>query len=283
MRLARTVLEVKSLEASRAFYRDRLGMRVIAEQRGIVDGEDEMRLVLGFEATGTQAALELVHRKRWTNDPAIAHRPTSKDRYWKIGMTLPQVDLARDRLVESGVPVSAPEQFRDIGYLCHLADPDGYVIELLQHRFAANHRPSPPDPSFTLGSRPTLGQVSLRVADAEASLAFYVDTLGLRLLSRQMVDPPGFTLYFLADTDDQPPDPDPDAVLNREWLWQRPYTTLELQYRWAASNVPPATASDRTLGFVELCFAASSGKPTAETERVLHDPDGNRLRITDGG
>ncbi|MGY8690777.1 MAG: VOC family protein [Verrucomicrobiales bacterium] len=79
-----------------------------------------------------------------------------------------------------------------------------------------------------------LGQVSLTVRDAEESLAFYRDTLGMGLLSRQEVPAHGFTLYFLAFTDEQPPNPSIDAVENREWLWQRPYTTLEL--RANASN-----------------------------------------------
>ena len=33
-----------------------------------------------------------------------------------------------------------------------------------------------------------VGQITLRVADASASLAFYTDTLGMTLLSRQKVN-----------------------------------------------------------------------------------------------
>ena len=44
----------------------------------------------------------------------------------------------------------------------------------------------------------------------------------------------GFELYFLAAVSEEEaakmPDPnDLDSVGNREWLWQREYTTLELQ------------------------------------------------------
>jgi hypothetical protein len=32
--------------------------------------------------------------------------------------------------------------------------------------------------------------------------------------------------------DETPPNPENlEAVENREWLWQRPYTTLEIQYK----------------------------------------------------
>ena len=40
----------------------------------------------------------------------------------------------------------------------------------------------------------------------------------------------GFTLYFLAFTAEDPPEEDLAHVGIREWLWQRPYTTLELQH-----------------------------------------------------
>ncbi len=52
----------------------------------------------------------------------------------------------------------------------------------------------------------------------------------MSLLSVQPVSEYGFTLYFLAHTDEQPPNPDLEAVENRPWLWQRPYTMLELQH-----------------------------------------------------
>ena len=285
MRLAGSTLQVKSIAESLAFYRERIGMQVLAEASLPGDGAEEMRITLGFEPHGPQAALELVHHTDRADDPTIRYRPTPSDRYWKIGVTLPQVDIARDRLLEAGIAVSDATQFRDIGYLCHLADPDGYVIELLQHRFEINHVPSPPDRDFVLGSRPTLGQVSLRVRDADASLAFYRDRLGLKLLSRQSVDPPGFTLYFLADTEESPPDTDPDAPSNREWLWQRPYTTLELQHRWAADKTPPSETRDGELGFVELCFEHGherSGRRDGAA-RTMEDPDGNRVRIVGDG
>ena len=52
----------------------------------------------------------------------------------------------------------------------------------------------------------------------------------MKLLSIQQVEAYGFTLYFLAFTDETPPNEDLNSIEIREWLWQRPYTTLELQY-----------------------------------------------------
>ena len=41
----------------------------------------------------------------------------------------------------------------------------------------------------------------------------------------------GFTLYFCAFTEESPPNADLRALENRPWVYQRPYTVLELQAR----------------------------------------------------
>ena len=52
----------------------------------------------------------------------------------------------------------------------------------------------------------------------------------MKLISIQDVAPYGFTLYFLAYTSEDPPEENLRSVNIREWVWKRPYTTLELQH-----------------------------------------------------
>ena len=88
---------------------------------------------------------------------------------------------------------------------------------------------------YILGSNEvSVGQVTLRVSNIDETLEFYKNVMGMDYLSRQKVDPYGFTLFFLGYCDDGEtlPNAEVDAVENREWLWQRGYTTLELQHRW---------------------------------------------------
>ena len=150
------------------------------------------------------------------------------DDYWKIGITLPNVDIAHAQLNAAGIDVSTPNQFRDIGYMCHLSDPAGFQIELLQHDFAPNRPMSAGDARLPLGGGAVIGQVTLRSGENVTLPAPYAD-LGLRRLSVQPVRDLGFTLHFWAFTSDAPPNPDLEALENREWLWRRPYTTLEIQ------------------------------------------------------
>ena len=99
---------------------------------------------------------------------------------------MPDVALACCKLAEKGVESSSPAQFRDIGFVSHLTDPDGFIIELLQHDFEANHQAAVPQMEYPLGQHASLGQVTLRVSDIEASLHFYQATLGMTLLSVQV-------------------------------------------------------------------------------------------------
>jgi catechol 2,3-dioxygenase-like lactoylglutathione lyase family enzyme len=232
-------LRVASQDTLR-FYTDLLGFE---SRDGSLHTLGEQKAGLKFEIGAASAP--------YKNEPNFG--------YWKIGLTTDNVDSAYNFLTDQGWEVSEPSQFRDIGYLCHLRDPDGLSIELLQHDFGK--------PSTSSGQRPALllAHVTLRIADPKASLEFY-QSLGLKLLSIQPVDPYGFTLYFLADTEESPPDPNLYAVSNRPWLWRRPYPVLELQHRWD-SRVEPAQVPE--LGYVHLAFEGGS--------QEICDPDGHAL------
>ena len=240
-------LRIKNPSRSLAFYQDSLGMELFSHQTlSHADGVSQ-HFFLGFSCSGEIVSddnslkekpltlLELVYEEGRVEriDQVASNNQTG---YWKIGVTVEDVDLARQSLLASGVKVGEAKQFLDVGYLCHLADPDGYCIELLQHKFAQNHQPLTPQINYRLRSLPRFGQITLRVKNPQSSLKFYIEGLGMRLLSRQVIDDYRFTLYFLAFTHEEPPEHDIDAVGNREWLWQRDYTVLELQHIWGTES-----------------------------------------------
>ena len=118
-RLAGIVLYVQNPESLAHFYMEHLGMSV---------RQDGAEFQVGYD--GPDA--DLILRPSTNSAPYVHSRD---DRYWKIGITLPNVDLACEQLTQAGVMVNTPKQFRDIGYLTHLTDPEGFQIELLQHTF----------------------------------------------------------------------------------------------------------------------------------------------------
>ncbi|MGV6804385.1 MAG: VOC family protein [Ruegeria sp.] len=209
MRISALRLRVADPSRLAEFYRVSLGMTVCAEG-------DAWRV--GYP--GPSADLLLI-----PGGGGYVHE--RGQRYWKIGITLPDVDRVADHLRDSGISVSRPAQFQDIGYMCHLSDPEGFVIELLQHDFEGK-RPGT-DVTMEMFDRAAVGQITLRTGDILVENAF-CRSLGLRLLSMQDVASHGFDLHFYAFTSEVPPDTDLWAVANREWLWKRPYTTLEYQH-----------------------------------------------------
>ena len=293
-------LRVKQREQALDFYCNKLGMRLLKTEKthrnNTAKTHDFLAFPNGDQSIVTQ--LELISSPEFS--VAKKHDDTG---YWKIGITLPDIDIATDRLSCRGIAVSAPKQFRDIGYLCHLDDPSGNSIELLQHWFDRNRPTFQVDDDYALGGPAGFGQVTLRIKDPIRSLSFYRDTLGMRLLSRQVVEPYQFTLYFLAFCEENPPVENIDAVENREWLWQRPYTTLELQHRWGTEDSEFTYDTSPESGFESLTFAdADLSKLQAEFKKhsvpiqqtvnfdallstdamQVFDPDGYSIRILSG-
>ena len=157
--------------------------------------------------------------------------PAAKDGrgvYWKIGLTVRDLDYAVSGLKTLGVTTSTPHQFRDIGYLCHLTDPSGSPIELLQQGFEG--RASEAGAGHPVGGQATLAHLTFRTRNIMESDELFIRRLGMRRISRQPVDDLDFELHFYSGVDDAPPDPALDARLVREWLWRRPYAVIEVQY-----------------------------------------------------
>ncbi|MEJ6707831.1 MAG: VOC family protein [Amylibacter sp.] len=235
--LAFVELRVEEPETIATFYCDILGMDVRSR------GEDFVRV--GYDGGDSDVVLRR----------GVAGAQSRADRYWKIGITLPNVDMAVAQLRDRNVAVSEPKQFQDIGYVSHLSDHAGYQIELLQHDFEGNRPVDAGDLAAPLGGGVRVGQITLRTNDVAGALAIYRDQMGMALLSVQPVVGFGFTLYFLGFTDEVPPGDGLEDVAHREWLWKRPYTMLELQ-------VVEGALVDRS-GYVGI---GGSGEPPVRDE-----------------
>ncbi|MEH6631238.1 MAG: VOC family protein [Halopseudomonas aestusnigri] len=187
------------------------------------------------------------------------YQPQANDFYWKIGVTLRDLDAAVGYLRDRGLTLPDPYQFRDIGYMSKLTDPKGLSIELLQQGFEGNAK-SLPD-GHPVGTQATLAHITLRVTDIATAKSYFEETLGMRLMSVQPVEDFGFCLYFYTWSDEPLPEPELTSVSNREWLWSRPYTFIELQHlEKPGLSVNKSTFSDS--GFEGFCYhPKTSDKP----------------------
>lgn len=200
-------------------------------------------------------------------DTGQSMTPRDTDLYWKIGITLPDLMLAYEKLRRDGIEVSEPTQFQDIGFMCHLTDTAGFGIELLQHTFEDEALTQRGDAALPLGGGATLGQITLRVTDINAALEYYRETLGMTLLSVQPVASRDFTLYFLAFTRESPPLSALESVSNRPWLWQRPYTLLELQHLHKRPVIDRAAPGDAGFHGIKI---VTTDEPHCQVVRSHH-------------
>jgi len=270
--LSQLVIRVKNPQNLASWYRRVMGMlvREDEEEGSWTAGYSDPGVTLVFKDAGSEAK---------------AYESSRESCYWKIGVCVSDVDLARERIIKQGTSVSVPAQFLDVGYLCHLTDPNGFTIELLQHKFEQNFQKIDVDDSFALGQPAVIGQITTRSTNIEKSLELYRDNLGMKLLSIQDIKPYGFTLYFLGFTDEEPPNSDIHDVSIREWLWQRPYTTLEIQHK--PNSAPCLPMNDEGEGVDHIMMKVKEinyevlSKMNIETgtDGEYQDHDGVRLKI----
>ena len=105
----------------------------------------------------------------------------------------------------------------------------------------------------------------------------------MKLLSIQDISAFGFSLYFLAFTSETPPVPSElESVGNREWLWQRPYTTLEIQHRPRATPCIPMDQQGQGVNHIMMEVGLEAYNNLTEELRGdgrYQDHDGVQLEI----
>ena len=151
-RLSELVLRVRDPASLASWYSQVMGMEA-KQEAGVWK--------LAYPGPGASLVL------REAGAGASKYEASRDSCYWKIGVCVPDVELARTRIMMKGTQVSAASQFMEVGFLCHLSDPCGFTIELLQHKFQTNFVPTSPDESLALGQPAVIGQITTRSTNIE--------------------------------------------------------------------------------------------------------------------
>lgn len=122
-----TMIRVRDLEKSVAFYTDLLGMNVM--RRRVNDARGETVAYVGYGEEDRNHALEIVQE----------HNPPEKfnhgNTYGHVALAVPDVMGLSEILTKAGVEFSVPPQAVREGSpnkLAFIKDPDGYEIELTE-------------------------------------------------------------------------------------------------------------------------------------------------------
>jgi lactoylglutathione lyase len=127
--LGYVILYVTDMDRSIAFYCDTIGLQLKFVDAGYAE----------FASGSTRFALYERRRADWLLDS-----PTSPGPAAEVVFVVDDVDEEARRFLASGVPVLAPPTDRPWGHrTLHVADPDGFVVELAQAIPRRRSRSSP--------------------------------------------------------------------------------------------------------------------------------------------
>lgn len=281
-KLNHTMFRVKDPKRSVEFYQKNFGMKVYGHFPFAKFKFDNY--YLGIESAAPAGAnwweregiLELAHNYGTENDETYTLNNGNVEPHRGFGhicFSVDNIEAASERLEKNGVVFKkklTDGRQKDIAFVL---DPDGYWIELVENK--------------TLTASKTVGVTDLttykfnhsmiRIKDPKASLDFYKNVLGMKLLRTSEHPNAKFTLYFLGY------DSNPDFVENSGVGASNREAIVELTWNWGTENDPDFkyhNGNDAPQGFGHFGVCVPDAvKTMAEMEAA-----GVKIkkRITDG-
>ncbi|GAB0493046.1 hypothetical protein MMPV_004318 [Pyropia vietnamensis] len=198
--------------------------------------------------------------------------------YGHLGVIVDDPVATVGAMEAAGVKVTRPASpFQDVGVLGFVADPDGYLVEIIRRERPATAAEgtsggaSPPSTGL-VGPDPVLAQTMLRVRDPGASVAFY-RRLGLTYLTSLSFD--SFSLHFLGAPPAEPPVDaagSDDRPTRASWLWAFRTPTVELTHNHGTETDPEFggyhNGNSEPRGFGHLGFIVSDVGAAVEALRA---------------
>ncbi|KAF2398892.1 glyoxalase I [Trichodelitschia bisporula] len=266
-----TMLRVKDPQRSLKFY-EFFGLKFVNKMPG---GNFDIYFLAYDSGESSPVFLELTHNHGTENDPdyQIVNGNTEPFRgFGHIAISVDNIQAACQRLEDAGYPFQKKLTDGRMKHIAFVKDPDSYWVEIIpQNPLEETASIRETDPSTY-----RLNHTMIRVKDAEKSIAFYQDVLGMQLKrSSQGSD---FTLYFLGYG---PPTPDksPNGVnplADREGLLELTWnhgTEKDADFKYHDGNAQPQ-------GFGHICVTVDN----IETACARFDEKkvSFKKRLTDG-
>ncbi|VVT46760.1 uncharacterized protein SAPINGB_P001373 [Magnusiomyces paraingens] len=225
-----TMIRIKDPKISVPFYEKNFGMKLYGKYSFKGFGFDIY--YLGIESAvpaGTpwykrEGLLELTHNYGTENDESYTLNNGNKEPHRGFGhicFSVDNITVACTRLEDNGVKFQkklTDGRQKDIAFAL---DPDGYWIELISNKSIE------PKAETTDITKYKYNHSMIRVKDIKASLKFYQEVLGMKLIRTLEFPEAKFSLYFLGYSDT----PNEEDHSNREAL-------LELTHNWGTENDP---------------------------------------------
>jgi len=276
-----SMIRVKDPKASCKFY-EFLGMKMI---RKVEQPEAKFDLYfMGYDSPGAQShgksaldregLIELTHNYGTENDPDFKVNTGNAEPNRGFGHTCISVDniqAACQRLEDAGYKFQKKLSDGRMRHIAFALDPDGYWVEII----AQNPVDQTENVKETDVTKYLMNHTMIRIKDAEKSLKFYQDVLGMSLMRKSESPNAGFNLYFLGYPGEKGM-PKEGATSDREGL-------LELTWNYGTEkdeNFKYHSGNEEPQGFGHICVSVDNIEAACKRFESM---DCNwKKRLTDG-
>ncbi|KAK8919597.1 Lactoylglutathione lyase [Metarhizium anisopliae] len=224
----------------------------------------------GNSHVNREGVVELTHNYGTENDPNYTVNTGNKEPHRGFGHTCISVDniqAACQRLEDAGYKFQKKLTDGRMKHIAFVLDPDGYWVEIIgQKSLEETETIKETDPNTY-----RMNHTMIRVKDAEKSLKFYQEVMGMTLIKTAENEAAGFNLYFLGY-----PGAQHTAQANREGL-------LELTWNYGTekdANFKYHNGNDEPQGFGHICVSVDD--LDAACQRFEDLKCNWKKRLTDG-
>ncbi|KAG6005345.1 hypothetical protein E4U43_000608 [Claviceps pusilla] len=255
-KLNHTMIRVKDPKASVKFY-EFLGMSVVKKLE-FADNKFDLYF-LGYNSpkavshgnsqTNREGLIELTHNYGTENDPSFTVNTGNKEPHRGFGHTCISVDniqAACQRLEDAGYKFQKKLTDGRMNNIAFALDPDGYWVEII----GQNPVQETANVKETDVTTYKMNHTMIRVKDAEKSLKFYQQVMGMTLVRTSENQSAGFNLYFLGYPGEQGT-PKDGKTAHCEGL-------LELTWNYGTEkddNFKYHNGNDEPQGFGHICVS----------------------------
>lgn len=252
LKVNHTCVRVKDPVKSIEFYKKHFGMAVLGSKdfpdmkfslHFLTFPKDVSKTKQGQPAIfSTSGVLELTHNWGSENDPDFKVNNGNEEPHRGFGhicFTVADIEKTCKRLEAEGVSFKKRMSDGRQKNIAFALDPDGYWIELVQYI-----RDSGEEPTKDIGDK--FNHTMIRVKDAEKSLGFYQNVLGMKLVRTSEHENAKFTLYFLAY--DVPAGQNSSSIEG----------VLELTHNWGTEDDPTFkyhNGNEKPQGYGHICVS----------------------------
>jgi len=218
-----------------------------------------------------QGLIELTHNHGSENDPsfkiATGNAEPGKG-FGHVCISVDNIQAACTRLEEAGYKFQKKLTDGRMRHIAFVLDPDGYWVEIVCQQDVAKTEGITETNVNTYRSNHSM----IRVKDAQKSLKFYQDVMGMTLINTKENPDNKFNLYFLAYADSMKP----PTQAHREGI-------LELTWNYGTEDDPNFkyhNGNDDPQGFGHICISVDDLE--AACERFEKHNVNWKKRINDG-